>query len=351
MIGDSKISLQHTSVQQLSAIPEDRELVDVGGDQQQQQQDGTFTPQMIVEDEFDEPHVLIQDPAPDGGYGWVIVMASFFCNLIVDGIAYTFGLFFEIFVAHFGVSKSQVALCGSILNGFYLSVGKFSKFTIRHNYCQSLINDYYHLIGPLVSSLANRFGCRIVTIMGAIIAFIAFSLSTIAPNIVTLYITYGFLGGVGMGMIFLPAIVSVGYYFTTKRAFATGIAVCGSGVGTFLFAPFCQYLLGVTTWQNTLLILAFMILLCAGFGGLMRPLNVHAKTVLGEGDLDNQQILDNSEMRKPLLQRIAEEKRRRLLAHSNSQFLLMMQHGSLDLNDLTFTELKNRLNTMNMEPG
>ncbi|KAH9413997.1 hypothetical protein DERP_012374 [Dermatophagoides pteronyssinus] len=328
--GDSKISLQHTSVQQLSAIPEDRELVDVDDRQQQQQpqQDGTFTPQMIIEDEFDEPHILIQDPAPDGGYGWVVVMASFFCNLIVDGIAYTFGLFFEIFVAHFGVSKSKVALCGSILNGFYLSVG------------------------PLVSALANRFGCRIVTIMGAIIAFLAFSLSTIAPNIETLYITYGFFGGVGMGMIFLPAIVSVGYYFTTKRAFATGIAVCGSGVGTFLFAPFCQYLLGVTTWQNTLLILAFMILLCAGFGGLMRPLNVHAKTVLGEGDdIDNQEILDNSELRKPLLQRIAEEKRRRLLAHSNSQFLLMMQHGSLDLNDLTFTELKNRLNSMNMEPG
>lgn len=160
------------------------------------------------------------------------------------------------------------------------------------------------------------------------------------------------IGGVGMGMIFLPAIVSVGYYFTSKRAFATGIAVCGSGVGTFLFAPFCQYLLGVTSWQNTLLILAFMILSCAGFGGLMRPLNVHAKTVLGEGELDDQQqMMENSEMRKPLLQRIAEEKRRRLLAHSNSQFLLMMQHGSLDLNDLTFTELKNRLNSMNMEPG
>lgn len=125
--GDSKISLQHTSVQQLSAIPEDRELVDVDDRQQQQQpqQDGTFTPQMIIEDEFDEPHILIQDPAPDGGYGWVVVMASFFCNLIVDGIAYTFGLFFEIFVAHFGVSKSKVALCGSILNGFYLSVGMF----------------------------------------------------------------------------------------------------------------------------------------------------------------------------------------------------------------------------------
>ncbi|KAF7488829.1 Monocarboxylate transporter 12-B [Sarcoptes scabiei] len=319
--GDSKISLQHTSVQQLSAIPEDRELID---DQNQHRvdDDGACSP-IIVEDDFEEPQILIQDPAPDGGYGWIIVMASFFCNLIVDGIAYTFGLFFEIFIGHFATSKSKVALCGSLLNGFYLSVG------------------------PLVSSLANRFGCRFVTILGAIIACIAFSLSTVAPNIETLYITYGFLGGVGMGMIFLPAIVSVGYYFTSKRAFATGIAVCGSGVGTFLFAPFCQFLLGVTTWQNTLLILAGMILLCAAFGVLMRPLNVHAETIL-TSDLDQNQIPSTTRM--PLLQRIAEEKRRRLLAHSNSQILLMMQNGELDLNELTFTELKARL-SMNMEPG
>lgn len=152
-----------------------------------------------------------------------------------------------------------------------------------------------------------------------------------------------------MGMIFLPAIVSVGYYFTTKRAFATGVAVCGSGVGTFLFAPFCQYLLGVTSWQNTLFILSGMILLCAGFGALMKPLNVHAETVLAE-ELEQAQIQQRG-MRMPLLQRIAEEKRRRLLAHSNSQFMLMLQNGSLDLNDLTFTELKERLTITNTEPG
>lgn len=156
------------------------------------------------------------------------------------------------------------------------------------------------------------------------------------------------LGGIGMGMIFLPAIVSVGYYFTSKRAFATGIAVCGSGVGAFLFAPFCQFLLSVTTWQNTLLILGFLMLCCSFFGALIKPLNIHAEAVLEE-DLDTEQIQDN-EYRKPLLQRIAEEKRRRLLAHSNSQFLLMMQNGSVDIHDPTFNELKERL-TMNTEPG
>lgn len=215
-----------------------------------------------------------------------------------------------------------------------------------------------------MSSLANRYGCRYVTIMGACIACIALILSTAAPNIETLMVTYGIIGGVGFGMIYLPAIVSVGYYFTTKRAFATGVAVCGSGLGTFLFAPLCQYLLTVTSWQNVLFILAFLVLSCSAFGSLMRPLDIHAEAVLDDEDDDVDYYDDEGDgeggegekggekglMRKPLLQRIAEEKRRRLLAHSNSSFLLMMQNGSIDVHDPSFNELKARL-TMNMEPG
>lgn len=57
-------------------------------------------------------------------YGWVIVFASFMCNMIVDGIAYTFGVFLDEFVKHFGEGKGTVAWVGSLLSGMYLSAGK-----------------------------------------------------------------------------------------------------------------------------------------------------------------------------------------------------------------------------------
>ena len=63
------------------------------------------------------------------------------------------------------------------------------------------------------------------------------ALSAAANSIIILYFTVGVLTGLGFGLIYLPAIVSVSIYFEKKRAFATGIAVCGSGLGTFLFAP------------------------------------------------------------------------------------------------------------------
>lgn len=65
-------------------------------------------------------------------YGWVIVFASFMCNMIVDGIAYTFGVFLGEFVTYFNEGKGKVAWVGSLLSGVYLSAGMlFPIFQLR----------------------------------------------------------------------------------------------------------------------------------------------------------------------------------------------------------------------------
>lgn len=73
-------------------------------------------------------------------------------------------------------------------------------------------------------------------------------------------------------MLYLPAIVIVGEYFDKRRAFATGIAVSGSGIGGFMFAQLIQVLLEHYLWRGTVLILAGISLNCAVFAALFRPL-------------------------------------------------------------------------------
>uniref|UniRef100_A0A224YTN2 Integral to membrane n=1 Tax=Rhipicephalus zambeziensis TaxID=60191 RepID=A0A224YTN2_9ACAR len=250
----------------------------------------------------EEFYAAIPEP-PDGGWGWMIVAASFLCNMVVDGIAYTFGIFFPEFVDHFKAPKGTVAWVGSLLSGCYLSAG------------------------PLVSALTNRYGCRAVCIGGSIVACIAFLLSTIVQDVGSLMVTFGLMAGVGFGLIYLPAIVSVNQYFSKKRALATGIAVCGSGMGAFVFAPFCQYLLTIFSWKGALMILAGLSLNCAVFGALMRPL-----------------LASDNPQTKPLLQRIWEEKeRQRQDSLCNSQFFLV-QHA-----DGTIEKRQKLL--LNTEPG
>ena len=62
---------------------------------------------------------------PDGGYGWVIVFASFINHVIVDGIAFTFGVFYLEFLDFFGEGKGKTALVGSLLCGCYLMTGEW----------------------------------------------------------------------------------------------------------------------------------------------------------------------------------------------------------------------------------
>ncbi|KAI8421593.1 hypothetical protein MSG28_009610 [Choristoneura fumiferana] len=73
-------------------------------------------------------------------------------------------------------------------------------------------------------------------------------------------------------MIYMPAVLTVGFYFERWRALATGLALCGSGVGTFVFAPLTQKLIDSFGWRLTIVILAGFVLLCVIFGALFRPI-------------------------------------------------------------------------------
>jgi MFS family permease len=79
------------------------------------------------------------------------------------------------------------------------------------------------------------------------------------------------VAGLGFGLIYLPAIVSVTCYFEKYRSLATGIAVCGSGMGTFIFAPLTEYLVTEYGWRGALLIIAAVVLNCMILGALFRP--------------------------------------------------------------------------------
>lgn len=109
------VNLSKSNPVQFSAIAEDAESAS----------DGSLD-EMTQEVTDDDGQIVVVDPAPDGGYGWVIVLSSFLCNLVVDGCAYTFGLFFNHFVTHFGASKGKTALAGSLLSGCYLSAGNIN---------------------------------------------------------------------------------------------------------------------------------------------------------------------------------------------------------------------------------
>lgn len=60
------------------------------------------------------------------------------------------------------------------------------------------------VLGPIVSGLTNKFGCRAVAITGSIFATVAFLCASFSENITVLLLTYGFLGGkIKQGLYFI----------------------------------------------------------------------------------------------------------------------------------------------------
>ncbi|XP_011196604.2 uncharacterized protein LOC114803508 [Zeugodacus cucurbitae] len=183
---------------------------------------------------------------PDGGYGWVVVLASLIVSLIADGLSFSFGLINSELLHYFGESPSKTAWISSLFFSVPL------------------------LMGPIWSNLVDNYGCRKMTIFGGLLSAIGFGLSSLCNSVEMLMLTFGIISGLGLGIGYVTAVVSIAFWFDKKRTFATGIGASGTGIGTFLYAPLTQWLIDSYGWRGATLILAGTMLNTCVCGALMR---------------------------------------------------------------------------------
>ncbi|VVC86587.1 unnamed protein product [Leptidea sinapis] len=183
---------------------------------------------------------------PDGGWGWVVVVASFLIATVADGLAFSYGLLQSKFVDFFATSEAKTSLIGSL----FISVPLIA--------------------GPIMSSLVDRYGCKKMTILGGVSSTIGFVAASYSNTVETLYITYGLIAGLGMGLLYVTAVVSIAYWFEKRRNLAVGLGSCGVGFGTFVYSPLTTYFLDEYGWRGTLLLLAGTVLNVCVCGAVMR---------------------------------------------------------------------------------
>ena len=116
----------------------------------------------------------------------------------------------------------------------------------------ALIFFFGHASGFLV----NRFGCRVTTLLGGILCALSLGFSSLAKNILVLYLTYSVLYGLGTSCVFSASLNIVSKYFKKKRSMATGIVTCGQGGGVLILGPLLQTMVDGLGWQTTYRIMA-----------------------------------------------------------------------------------------------
>ncbi|XP_015105820.1 monocarboxylate transporter 2 [Vicugna pacos] len=186
-------------------------------------------------------------PPPDGGWGWVVVGAAF----ISIGFSYAFPkavtVFFKEIQQIFNTTYSEIAWISSIM----LAV--------------------MYAGGPISSVLVNNYGSRPVVMAGGLMCCLGMVSASFSTNVVQLYITMGFICGLGLAFNLQPALTIIGKYFYKKRPTANGLAMAGSPVFLSTLAPFNQFLFNTYGWKGSFLILGGILLNACVAGSLMRP--------------------------------------------------------------------------------
>jgi MFS family permease len=194
-------------------------------------------------------------PAPDGGYGWVVVGGAFVAHVVTLGTIYSFGVFFPPMVEEFGHGQSGTAWVASIANAVMLGGAGITGW------------------------MAGRLGPSPVVAGGAVLVGAGLLLSSLATSLWQVYLAYGVLLGAGTSAAFLPCIGAVGQWFDRNRGLAIGVAVAGSGVGTVVVAPLSEALIDGLGWRSAARVLA---------GGGAVLLLLAAGVVRGRGDAARQ---------------------------------------------------------------
>ncbi|CAB1451549.1 unnamed protein product [Pleuronectes platessa] len=197
---------------------------------------------------------------PDGGWGWVIVGSCFMVTVCTRAVTRCISIFFTELQAHFGADYSETAWIHSLLD------------------CTTM------LFAPVGSLIGTRWSCRGTVMLGGLISSCGLLLSSFTSSLELLYVFMGVLTGLGFALCYTPAIALVGCYFRRRRALAYGVAVSGSGIGTFVLAPAVQRLIQRYTWRGALLVLsAFVANLCV-CGALLRPITLRGEEADSEGE-------------------------------------------------------------------
>lgn len=89
----------------------------------------------------------------------------------------------------------------------------------------------------------NRSGPRVVAVTGGALYGLGVLLASFTERIEWLYVTYGLIGGIGLGLGYIVPVAVLVKWFPDRRGLITGIAVGGFGAGALATAPIATALI------------------------------------------------------------------------------------------------------------
>lgn len=119
---------------------------------------------------------------------------------------------------------------------------------------------FFCLGGFLRGLIAKKLSSRLAILLAAALVLTGFTiLSNLQGSITTLYLSYGVLAALGIGIAYNTVITSVTSWFPDKRATASGALMMGFGASTFALGSIVGNMFNHLGWRSTYLMLGVSI--------------------------------------------------------------------------------------------
>jgi len=141
---------------------------------------------------------------------WVQLGLGLICMMAISSPQYVWTLFTKPIGATLGATAAAVQVTFSIL---------------------IVLQTFF---SPFQGWLVERFGPRWLIAFGAALTGLSWVLASYATSLTGLYLTYGLLGGLGTGIVYIGVVGQMVGWFPDRRGFAAGMVAAGYGMGAIL---------------------------------------------------------------------------------------------------------------------
>jgi MFS transporter, OFA family, oxalate/formate antiporter len=141
---------------------------------------------------------------------WIQLLLGLVCMVVISSPQYVWTLFTQPLMTTLQATLAQIQITFSIL---------------------IVIQTF---LAPCQGLLVDRFGPRALLSVGGALTGLSWVLAARATTLTGLYLTYGLLGGVGTGIVYVGVIGHMVQWFPDRRGFATGVVAAGYGMGALL---------------------------------------------------------------------------------------------------------------------
>jgi OFA family oxalate/formate antiporter-like MFS transporter len=160
---------------------------------------------------------------------WVQLGLGLVCMMAISSPQYVWTLFTKPLGTAFGVTPASLQVTFSLL---------------------IVLQTFF---SPFQGWLVDKFGPKLLIGAGGLLSGLSWVLASYASSLTMLYLTYGLIGGLGTGIVYVGVVGQMVGWFPDRRGFAAGVVAAGYGMGAILTTFPITNSLAAVGYQMTLL--------------------------------------------------------------------------------------------------